>query len=1175
MTKAPEELAYDRRLLRSGLLAGDDSWVARCADALIQDASRITALSESLESPRSPVHRALGEGGGLSWAQPETDRNQRDDEVTPEQATAQMVATLAAVLHPTEPRTDEEISRAVTDAMAHCRRSGLQSVGGRVLSAERLDSVTEPLARVLDEVTTQARIENGLSSRGFLTLLSLELCGLRPETRTTTRVPVLFRSTADERAGTAGTLTLSLLAGGPRGIHPDPSQMAFLQADSAVAQSIDAAWAAWDLDTSDDCVTWSVTDGHGHPILALSGESMAAAFAVALDDLRPGRGILGVPLPRKLRLRKLDRNCAVTAGLSGQSLTPVSGYKAKLQAARDMDLRVVVADGALKDARSFAPADYADKVQGAQDLQEAIKATRSRFNRVVVGLAAAVVALVVGGTGGAVAWADQAREDFEARTASEMAARAISLANGNPRLAALTALTADHLNSTPTTQEAMRVTMENNRFVSATRQVSDSPIIHIAPLGDAVLTAAEGESVVRFWSRTGLEPAGESEVGGPVLGLGGAGYPDTGLAAALTSNELILFQARSASAPVEVARFNAPFADSSSRVMGPFVSENTNTVWAVDESFRGLYWRPGMDKPAQFDLADIEEGADLIDGKAVAATTFDNLPYPTSPSEASVEQGQAVIATDNGKLLELHVELPTTDDTTRFRLERASYTPIEGVIQTVINAGDTGILVGTSDGITQRNLRSDGIDLGGAIREPVLGLAQLDGIVAVTPSGLRHIEARTDTRMNNVGSSPTRTSQIQSMAVTVEGALLVGSGDGRISVVDPEGSLTELKPRFGAMDVGFTPTGELAYASVQGKGSVNFRSVTVETLSLDEERAIERSRHELVVRQRESPMETFSVPREVHRQVFSVDATESWAVAAGYERDGEEKASVWLWSRDADVEDNGATPRALLPMSPGQLNPDIAAEVAITPDGSRVTALLPSRRELTSWEPSTGEVLWSVEIPVNSLDGPYLWPTISFDRDRHTALLHSNDENGQVTLLVDLNTGEFTPAPWAEKYVSTSISPDGTTIAAIENGSVTILSLSGQVLAGPQSVGGEITGMAWQPDGETLSLITGGGSEIVFLDKDDLKAAAPPWQITGLEGNSFAREPAWSPNGEFLAFSTSEPTADGPWRTGQLRVFAASMLDPHRALCQVAGSDWTDAEWKEHVKASVKRAEVC
>lgn len=1170
MTKAPEELAYDRRLLRSRLLAGDDSWLARCADALTQDASPIAALSDSLENPRSSVHRALGEGGGLSWARPEPDRKPLADEVTPEQATAQMVATLAAVLHPTTPRTDEEITRAVTDAMAHCRRSGLQSVGGRVLSAEPLGAVTEPLARVLDEVTTQARTESGLSSRGFLTLLALELCGLRPETTTTSRVPVLFRSTASERSGTAGTLTLSLRAGGPRGIHPDPSQMAFLQADSAVAESIDAAWAAWDLDSSDDCVTWSVTGGHGRPILALRGESMAAAFAVALDDLRPGRGIR-----RHLRLRSLDRNCAVTAGLSGQSLTPVTGYEAKLQAARDMDLRVVVADGALENARSTAPADYADKVQGAQNLQEAIKATRSRLNRAVAGLTAAVVALVIGGTGGAVAWANQARADFEARTASEMAARAISLANSNPRIAALTALTADHLNSTPTTQEAMRVTMENNRFVSATRQISDSPIIHIAPLGDAVLTAAAGESVVRFWSRPDLEPAGESEVGGPVLGLGGAGYPDTGLAAALTSNELILFQARSASAPVEVARFDAPFADSSSRIMGPFVSEETNAVWAVDESFRGLYWRPGMDKPAQFDLADIEEGADLIDGKAVAATTFDNLPYPTSPSEASVEQGQAVIATDNGRLLELHVELPTTDDTPQFRLERASYTPIEGVIQTVINAGNTGILVGTSDGITQRNLRSDGIDLGGAIREPVLGLAQLDGIVAVTPTGLRHIAARLDTKMNNVGSSPSRTSQIQSMAVTVENALLVGGGDGRISVVDPEGSLTELNPRFGAMDARFTPAGELVYAGVRERSSVAFRSVTVETLSLEDELEIERSQHELVVRQRESPVETFSVPRELHRQVFSVDATESWVVAAGHEDAGKSEASVWLWPRKGGDEDAFENPRTLLPTSPAQLYPDIAAEVAITPDGSRVTALLPSRRELTSWEPSTGEVLWSVEIPVHSLDGPYQWPTTTFDHDRGTALLHSNDENGQVTLLVDLNTGELTPAPWAQEYGSTWLSPDGTTVAAIGNQSVTILSLSGQVLAGPQPVGTDITGAAWQADGEVLSLITGGGSEIFFLDKDTLEASAPPWQITGLEGNSLARAPVWSPNGEFLAFATVEPTADGPWRTGELRVFAASMLDPHRALCQVAGSDWTDAEWREHVEASVKRVEVC
>lgn len=72
--------------------------------------------------------------------------------------------------------------------------------------------------------------------------------------------------------------------------------------------------------------------------------------------------------------------CAITAGLTGATLTPVHGYRAKLAAAQQHSLRVIVASDAHATAREQAPQEYGDHIHDAHDVTEAVARARTRFN---------------------------------------------------------------------------------------------------------------------------------------------------------------------------------------------------------------------------------------------------------------------------------------------------------------------------------------------------------------------------------------------------------------------------------------------------------------------------------------------------------------------------------------------------------------------------------------------------------------------------------------------------------------------------------------------------------------------------------------------------------------------------------------------------------------------------
>ena len=187
-------------------------------------------------------------------------------------------------------------------------------------------------------------------ARPFVELLALDLTGNFPTTVDTITVPVVFAGDTRDAfgpgatgVGATGKLVLELLSSGPPGLHPNPRNMCFLRADAGFAASIRQAWACAPPRLKAACITWTLRLGTdaAQPVTSISGGSLAAAVAVALNELTTHKRIR-----RSLQPRNLDPRCAITAAVADQTgaLTGVTGLDRKVAAAADARLRLIVAD---------------------------------------------------------------------------------------------------------------------------------------------------------------------------------------------------------------------------------------------------------------------------------------------------------------------------------------------------------------------------------------------------------------------------------------------------------------------------------------------------------------------------------------------------------------------------------------------------------------------------------------------------------------------------------------------------------------------------------------------------------------------------------------------------------------------------------------------------------------
>ncbi|MFI6172713.1 WD40 repeat domain-containing protein [Nocardia sp. NPDC051052] len=368
------------------------------------------------------------------------------------------------------------IDQACTDFLDHCERAGLRSVGTQLLPPGiPITSTNAPLRDIVLHLLGQG----GRSARGYAILAALELAGQRPVAVRGTAMSVLLVNHGGH--GEVGVLQLEQVRGGPSGLHPDPARMGFLQADRAFLDSFTQAWQISRLATGEACVRWSVTVGRGAPANDINGASMGAALAVALDDLAPRYGQL-----RRLRPYRLDHMCAVTAGLSGTSLTMVDGYGEKLKAAQQHSVRVVVAAEGYAKAIAQAPQNYCDKIASARTVFDAVRRARTRINFALwlVSTAAILATVLVIATG--------------VQLAHVRALNALAQAEANSRLYANVARNSGRLNASLAQQIALssyRVSpTEDARSALIESSAANAPI-RVAPGSGGVVYIDDGPRI--------------------------------------------------------------------------------------------------------------------------------------------------------------------------------------------------------------------------------------------------------------------------------------------------------------------------------------------------------------------------------------------------------------------------------------------------------------------------------------------------------------------------------------------------------------------------------------------------------------------------------------------------------------------------------------------------------
>ncbi|MFC9897267.1 WD40 repeat domain-containing protein [Nocardia sp. NPDC127579] len=415
------------------LTGAAQKWLATCQAAVATGADATARLLDS----GSPEAVVLG-SQSLRPIRTDTDDESLLDE-EPESSTptanfdiaaAYALACLARGL-----TGAEEVDIACEVFLAHTALAGQSSVGTQLLPAGT--SITSG-GDLLGSTVRYLLGRGNQPGRGYAILAALELVGKRPKRLRSTKIQLLFGS-YNGRGGVVGRLHLDQLEHGPSGLHPDPASATFLRADEAFASALATAWSASSLADTDACVLWSISLDSGAPANTIDGGSAAAAFAVALDDLAPGKPIVRLLHLRHLRLRRIDGDCAVTAGLhdtgSGPSparhrLTVVDRYADKLAAAKKHGLRVVVAADGLAAARKTAPSGYENRVVGAGTLAQAISVARTRINRTLWALVLVTVLLVTGGAGIVHKLKADAQQRFEERTAARLITEAEAILAG-------------------------------------------------------------------------------------------------------------------------------------------------------------------------------------------------------------------------------------------------------------------------------------------------------------------------------------------------------------------------------------------------------------------------------------------------------------------------------------------------------------------------------------------------------------------------------------------------------------------------------------------------------------------------------------------------------------------------------------------------------------------------
>ncbi|GAA0971904.1 hypothetical protein GCM10009555_024050 [Acrocarpospora macrocephala] len=326
------------------------------------------------------------------------------------------------------------------------------------------------------------------------------LAGRPPEGRRLTGPRVLL-DLADQ--GWHAQLKATLVRDSPRGLVPDPRRMSLFIADERFQIALGRAWSqAGEKITG--TVLWSLERTEG-PLGEVEGESLGAAFAVLLDELRSLRRPFYLPPPI---WRLVSANAVVGKIDDLGNMRSVGGYERKLQAA-GKNARVIVPT---PDQQEAEAAGQDVVIVPAPNWHIAARQARRPNIWPFAGWIAVplAVALIAVGT----LWIKDSREKqqtIEARRKEALSRlttlRSDEVRTADPVLSGLLSLAAWKFHATPEAGYGMKAVVATS--VRAVLSGHEDRVRAVAYSSDgAILATASDDGTVRLWDTATRRPLG-------------------------------------------------------------------------------------------------------------------------------------------------------------------------------------------------------------------------------------------------------------------------------------------------------------------------------------------------------------------------------------------------------------------------------------------------------------------------------------------------------------------------------------------------------------------------------------------------------------------------------------------------------------------------------------------
>lgn len=783
------------------------------------------------------------------------------------------------------------------------------------------------------------------------------------------------------------------------------------------------------------------------------------------------------------------------------------------------------------------------------------QAQRRKIRAIIAG-ALALVLLVSG-----IVW--QVRQQARVPTlASNLATRAISLANRDPEKAAYFALAADALHTSDETRNAEFIVAQNNRYVVSSASVASDPIREVATDGTTVL-ASGVDSTLTVLTYPDLEPVGAIPTEQTDAHVAYRGTNQEFVVA--DGGNLKFYSGDSGKVPVLVQSISLGFEDSDD-VFGPYV-DRLGGVLVLSSSMKGAYWSPVSQQAYYFD-AQSSVDSDMATRMTAASGFSPRLNYHDETGATNEAASQAFFFATGRWVVSLHLNEGSPEDgESDFRLG-ASFKVERGSKVTAIGWYGQSLLVGTDAGLSQwddvdtNSPHESAFPLAG-ISERVEGLSrgtsgrssEPETVAVVTTTGVRLVSGGDAVALNGVAAVVTANSPVTAITTAPDDTWLVGRSNGSITQLDPQA-----KP--------------LASADAITKGAA--RGVasdgTVLLATGEQQSASGVARYRLDAPDGEHILEqtaTYGIPAGTGTSGVFLNAVagDGTVVVAGGKRRPLTGAGIVLAWKDADgqpmILDFPA--EAVAPASAEGF--DIVSKVAYAPTSRSVAALNLLQGAVAIWSVDTGQRLHTIQVRKNP-NGVFADGTTDMSSSADGELLAVSTEN--TLTIIETATGTIV-GEFDQTNGFVDMAPDGTRLARARPDRISITDISGNE-QGSIGVPGDIVRVAWSRDGSILAVTNPEYRELGFYDTSSFQQIGLPWVNPS---GYFPLDVFWIDDTHLVVSNGSE-SSDGSLYSAQ----NVDVLEPlgntyQRQLCALATGDITNDEWRSLGGSGIHRPDVC